>query len=187
MFGLWANTKYIVADGKMTAPTVRKVQHLDELSPEENDEQILPQGSLFKDRVFLHRKKERDLVKNLLTENLQIDDFISSNEVQSENIRLLIPLLERIQENWPEEIPEEYKRFIFNLCKVTSVASYMQVTSDESLQILQSFCERMLNVRSAQNQQQNNILSRELPALWPNLLDIMDFESSQFIPAEQND
>ena len=60
----------------------------------------------------------------------------------------------------------------------------MQVTSDESLQILQSFCERMLNVRSAQNQQQNNILSRELPALWPNLLDIMDFESSQFIPAD---
>ena len=55
--------KYIVADGKMTAPTVRKVQHLDELSPEENDEQILPQGSLFKDRVFLHRKKERDLKK----------------------------------------------------------------------------------------------------------------------------
>ena len=85
--------------------------------------------------------------------------------MQSENIRLLIPLLERIQENWPEEIPEEYKRFICNLCKATSVASYMQVTSDESLQILQSFCERMLNVRSAQNQQQNNILSRELPAL----------------------
>ena len=55
--------KYIVADGKMTAPTVRKVQHLDELSPEENDEQILSQGSLCKDRVFLHRKKERDLVK----------------------------------------------------------------------------------------------------------------------------
>ena len=62
--------KYIVADGKMTAPTIRKVQHLDELSPEDDDNQVLPQGSHFKDCVYLKRKKERELVTNLLTETL---------------------------------------------------------------------------------------------------------------------
>ena len=174
--------KYIVADGKMTAPTIRKVQHLDELSPEEDDNQVLPQGSHFKDRVYLKRKKERELVTNLLTENISIPDFIASNEIQSDNVQMLIPLLERIEENWPAEIPAEYKRLICNLCKATSVASYLQVTSDEPLQILQSFCEQTVNVRSAENQQNIKILAQELPALWPNLLDIMILESSQFLP-----
>ena len=176
--------RYIVADGKMTAPTVRKVQHLDELAPEEDDDQVLQQGSQFKDRVFLHRKKERDLVKNLLSETINIDDFIASNEIQSDNVRLIIPLLESIQENWPAGIPEEYRRFICNLCKPTSLASYMQVTSDEPLQILQSFCDQTLNVRLAQNQQNIKILAKELPALWPNLLDVMNLESSLFLPNE---
>ena len=140
--------RYIVADGKMTAPTVRKVQHLHELAPEEDDGQVLRQGSKFKDRVFLHRRKEHDLIKNLLTETITIDDFIASNDIQSENVRLIIPVLERKQENWPAGIPEEYRRFICNLCKPTSIASYMQ-----PLQILQSFCDQTLNVRLAQNQQ----------------------------------
>ena len=71
--------KYIVADGKMTAPTIRKVQHLDELSPEEDDKQVWPHGSYIKDRVYLKRKKERKLVNNLLTENISICDFSSEN------------------------------------------------------------------------------------------------------------
>ena len=121
---------------------------------------------------------------NLLTENISIHDFITSNQIQSDNVQLLIPLLERIEENWPAEIPAKYKRLICNLCKATSVASYMQVTSDEPLQILQSFCEQTLNVRSAENQQHLNILIRELPALWPNLLDIMNLECSQSLPNE---
>ena len=71
--------RYIVADGKMTAPTVHKVQHLHGLAPEEDDNQVLQQGSQFKDHVFLHRKKERDLIKNLLTETINTDDFLASN------------------------------------------------------------------------------------------------------------
>ena len=31
--------RYIVVDGKMTAPTLRKEQHLDEFAPEEKDDQ----------------------------------------------------------------------------------------------------------------------------------------------------
>ena len=71
--------KYIVADGKMTAPTIRKVQHLDELSPEEDDNQVWSQGSHIKDHVYLKRKKELELVNDLLTENISICDFSSEN------------------------------------------------------------------------------------------------------------
>ena len=178
--------KYIVADGKMTAPTLRKVKHLSELDHHEDDEQILLQGSHFKDRVFLYIKRERKLVQELLTDDLEYDAFVHSDVLQSENSRLLIPLLQRLQESWPDEIPPPYKRFICNLCKPTSVASYMQVTHDEPLAILQSFCNRVMNLRSTQHQHQLQLIAEELPAIWPNLMDIMEIECSEFLPPDMS-
>ena len=134
--------KYIVADGKMTAPTLRKVDHLSELDRNEDDENILEQGSHFKDRVFLSRKPERTLVTKLLTNDINVDEFVNSNVLQSPNSRLLIPLVEEVNENWPDHMPQPYKRFIGNLCKPTSVASFMQVTHHEPLQIRSSFCNQ---------------------------------------------
>ena len=69
------------------------------------------QGSHFDERVFLSRKPERTLVRQLLTEEIQTDDFVDSDILQSYNGRLLIPLVNRLQDNWPDEFPEVYKRY----------------------------------------------------------------------------
>ena len=153
-------------------------------APNEEDDEILEQGSHFKDRVFLYRKKERRLVQQLLTEDIDIDEFVSSADLESANSRLLVPLIQRLQLDWPDEIPEPYSRFICNLCKPTSVASFLQVTSDEPLQILRLFCEQALHIRSPEQQDKLKLILRELPALWPNLMDILEIECSEFLPDE---
>ena len=50
--------KYFVADGKSDGPTKRKVDHLKELGAADEDEGCLEQGSIYKDRVLIHRYKE---------------------------------------------------------------------------------------------------------------------------------
>ena len=129
-------------------------------------------------------KKERRLVQHLLTEDIDIDEFVSSADLESANSRLLVPLIQRLQLDWPDEIPEPYSRFICNLCKPTSVASFLQVTSDEPLQILRLFCEQALHIRSPEQQDKLKLILRELPALWPNLMDILEIECSEFLPDE---
>ena len=122
-------------------------------------------------------------MRTLLTEEIGADEFISSDVLQTDNSQLLIPLIERIQENWPEEIPKPYSRFIANIAKPTSVASYMQVTHDEPLTILKLFCAQKLNL-SALNQDKVHLITKELPALWPNLMDILEIEKTQFLPID---
>ena len=76
----------------------------------DEDTTVLEQGSMFDARVFLSRKPERTLVRLLLTEDISSDDFVDSDVLQSVNGRLLIPLVTRMLENWPDEIPAAYKR-----------------------------------------------------------------------------
>ena len=59
--------KYLVADGKADGPVKRRVDHLGELDHAEEDEEVLPQASHFKDRVFLSEIRERKMVLDLLT------------------------------------------------------------------------------------------------------------------------
>ena len=77
----------------------------------DEDSSVLEQGSHFDERVFLSRKPERTLVRQLLTDEIQPDDFVDSDMLQSDNGRLLIPLVDRLQENWPDGFPEVYKRY----------------------------------------------------------------------------
>ena len=51
---------------------------MEELDREDGDMTPMGQGSHFKDRVFLSMKQERDLVKNLLTDEISVDDFTES-------------------------------------------------------------------------------------------------------------
>lgn len=144
----------------------------------------MEQGSLFDARVFLFRKCERQLVQRLLTEDISPDEFVQSDVLRSENSHILLPLVERIRDNWPDEIPQPYSRFIGNVCKPTSVAGYMQVTHDEPLLHLRAFCEQNLNLRSSANKEKLQLMAKELPAFWPNLMEIMELENSQYLPQE---
>ena len=51
--------EYLVADGKFTGPTTRKVSHLKELDSAPGDTEVLQQGSQFKDWIFLSGAEER--------------------------------------------------------------------------------------------------------------------------------
>ena len=125
---------YIVGDGKTDRPRKRKVEHLKELDAAEEDESTLCQGSFFQDRVFLSVSKERKLVCGLLTDNVSPDDFLESDDMNSENGEMILSLVQRLSLTWPDEFPNVYKRFLGNISKYTSVAGYLQVLSAEPLQ-----------------------------------------------------
>ena len=181
------NPKYLVCDGKTDGPTKRKVEHLHELDTPEHDESPLCQGSLFEDRVFLSEKSERTLVCQLLTDSLSAQDFTDLDTITSQNGKLVVDLVEWISASWPDEIPQPYKRFLGNICKLSSVAGFLQVLSSEPLDYLQQFCLQSLDVRSAGHSDKQKQLAQEMPALWPNLVDILNLEGTNYLPEAVSD
>ena len=176
--------KYIVCDGKTEGPTKRKVNHLHELDAPEDDESPLPQGSRFEDRVFLFENRERKLVCNLLTDVITMEEFLQSDIVLSSNGQLVKNLIERISQTWPDEIPKPYKEILANISKNTSVAGYLQVLSNEPLNNLAEFCLQSLDIRAAENSEIQKEIGGEMPALWPNLVEILNLEHLDFLPGD---
>ena len=172
--------KYIVCDGKMDGPT--KVLHLHELDNPELDESPLCQGSLFGDRVFLCENKERKKVCSLLTDAITMEEFLDSDAMQSINGKLVFNLVERISLERPDRMPMPYKQLLANICKISSVAGFLQVLSAEPLDHLEQFCLQTLDVRAAVNAEAQRTIKEEMPALWPNLVDILNLEHLQFLP-----
>jgi hypothetical protein len=71
---------HIVADGKSDGPTSRKVQLLKEFGHEEDDADCLPQGSTYKDRLFLPAYDERQSLCHLLSNLFIPFNLISKND-----------------------------------------------------------------------------------------------------------
>ena len=174
--------KYVVCDGKTDGPTKRKVEHLHELDSADHDDSCLCQGSFFEDRVFLAEKSERALVCQLLTDVVSFEEFVESEAISSPNGRLVVDLVERLSLCWPEEIPKSYKRLLGNICKISSVAGFLQVSSQEPLELLKQFCNESLDVRSAANSEMQKRIAEEMPALWPNVIDVLNLENSKYLP-----
>jgi hypothetical protein len=122
--------KYLLADGKSDGPTKRKVEHLKELGTAEEDTGCLPQGSFHKDRVFTSVTAERQATCQVITGTLSVGDFLTDPGIETENGRLVVGLINRIAATWGDEIPKEYKKFMANICKQSSVAGLLQVTSN---------------------------------------------------------
>ena len=175
---------YIVCDGKTDGPSKRKTEHIQELDRSERDDSVLRQGTFFTDRVFLSENRERKLVCRLLTDSLSYADFLESEEISTQNGLMVKTLVERVSIDWPDDMPKPYKRLIGNISKYSSVAGFLQVTGPEPLDILEAYCQEMLDLRSAANSDKQKIISSELPALWPNMLDILNLEKKNFLPAD---
>ena len=111
-------------------------------------------------------------------------DFLAENALETENGQLVFVLIDRIAASWPENIPKEYKRLIANICKQTSVAGLLQVTSNTALEYLESFCNETLDVRSVVEIGKLGFLKQQLPAFWPMLTDILDLEGKKYLPAD---
>ena len=176
---------YLVCDGKTDGPSKRQVSHIDELDRYEEDENVLCQGSFFQDRVFLSENRERKMICSLLTKNVSIEDFIQSDDISSANGILVKDLVERVSVSWPDDdLPKPYHRFIANISKYTSVAGYLQVTGPEALDILTRFCQDNLDLRCVENKEMQKKVASELPALWPNIVDILKLERTNYLPAD---
>ena len=175
---------YIVCDGKTDGPTKRKVEHLQELDRAEGDDSVLCQGSLFQDRVFLSQRCERQLICRMLTEDISVDEFLESDDISSENGILIATLVGRLSVSWLDELPKPYKRFLANISKYSSVAGFLQVLSMQTLDLLSDFCHRRLDIRSAVNSLKQKQVAEELPALWSNLINILNLENSDYLPED---
>ena len=172
--------KYIVGDAKLC--NMKKL--VNELGPKGGDRIVLSRGSKYKDRLFLGNKKERTTFLEFLSENIDIDNLLNSSELKSENSKLLTRLLARVTRTFPENLPAPYKKIITNICKNSSVSGLLQVTREESLDILEDFSNQTIDLRSLPHQEKLSQISEELPAFWPNLLHIMDLEGTKFLPED---
>ena len=96
---------YIVCDGKSIGPAKRKVNHLTELDRAEDDDTPLLQRPKFPDRMFLNRKAERDFVKNLVTEQLSMQEFLRS-DINTVNGQMIYNLVSRLARANQDELSE---------------------------------------------------------------------------------
>ena len=68
-----------------------------ELDKAEEDDEVLPQGSVSSQRVFINRRQELDMVIQLLDAQITMDDFVESQVITSDNGMLLQQFVDRIR------------------------------------------------------------------------------------------
>ena len=53
----------LYVDGICLAPTNRRTKHLSELEPHETNTSVLPEATNFRERVFIHEKSDRKVMR----------------------------------------------------------------------------------------------------------------------------
>ena len=77
-----------------------------------------------------------------------------------------------------------YKTFLSNVCKETSVAGLLQVTSKEPLVLLRKFCQGDLDFSKITSSASLSLLREEIPPFLQILEDIRKEEKSNFLPPD---
>ena len=111
--------------------------------------------------------------------SLRYQQFVQSESISSPNGNLVVELAQRISLSSPDDIPKPYKRLLGNICKISSVAGFLQILTSESLEILEEYCNQSLDLRSAEHAAKQKMIREEMPALWPNLIDILNLGKCQ--------
>ena len=163
-------------------PQFKKMGDIKELSPHPQDSNILSQGSYFDDRVFLSKKSERKLMTNLVLGTITSEEFLIG-DIESENGKLILNLVERINSQY-KEVPTEYLNLISELSKATSVSGYLQVTCSEALDLLESFSKGNIDLLSVNERNKLQFLQKEVPAFWRVLHSILLLENTKFMPTD---
>ena len=171
--------EYLILDGKQLGPGKKEVEHLEEFDRHPEDDNTLKQGSKFENRVFLKSKNDRTLLGNLADGRMNIRDFPRNNlNLQpSTNWYLVINLVNHIHEKFRDEeekLPVCYRKLLSNLSKNTSVSGFLQPTCPESLDILDRFCKKQLNIRLAESNQDLQLVMSEFPG--------QNLEDREFLP-----
>ena len=175
---------YFVGDGKCLGPLQKKFTGLNikELSSHPDDSTVLEQGSKFSERTLLASKKERDLICNLLTGNEEMESFVNSGCIKSENGKMVQDLVRFIQAKWPLKIPEQFITFLADISKSSSIAGLLQVRSSKPLTFLKQFCLEQLDIRSPAESRKLDIINSEIPTFWPQLVSICELNKSKYPP-----
>ena len=131
-----------------------QVDHLSELKPCDQSP-VLPQGSHHQDRVFISSKREREIVTQLLTHYITVDEFLNSSVLHSENINLVKTLVADVAQRNGREIPAPYKNLICNVSKGSSARALLQCTraGRDVLLHLRNFCLLQLEIVDISNQE----------------------------------
>ena len=173
----WINT-----DGKCTGPATRRVKNIQELEQHRDGQQVWEQSTKFKDRVFLPDFKERSQVCELVNGDITFEDFLMSEDITSQNGLMVSDLVTYLSEEYEEEIPRPFSKFLSNIAKGTSVRGLLQVNSELPLEYLKSYCEESLNIRDAMHIEKLRLVRSELPAFWSILDSICILEKKSFLP-----
>lgn len=117
-----------------------------------------------------------------------MEDFIKIEEM-SENGKLIQNILSRINEKYPSKIPRPYAKLVVAVSTPSAVAGFLQPNSPDPLNFLEEFCQlnqinQTSNFRTPENIEKFKILSAELPALWPILVSICEFEKVNKFPTD---
>ena len=110
-------------------------------------------------------KKERTEVLNLLSGKSDMNQFIRSSEIKSENGKLIQNLIKFVQEKYPLRILHEYSNFLADVCKPSAVAGYLQVRREKPLILLKKYFKELINLRHCSNISNLSLIEMELPAL----------------------
>ena len=182
--GCGETPELLLCDAKAAGPQLDKVAHLSELEPHSQDSNVLDAGSTFKDRVFLFKKKERSLTKQLVDGDISPQDFVSSRNITTESGILIKNMVSRLISDFGE-VPSAYKYWLEDLLKPTSVSGYIQVTSREGLEIIEAVANKTLDLRSLNEIERTKELQKQAPPLFQALSEILKVENdSQWLPQD---
>ena len=126
--------------------------------------------------------RERQLVCSLLTGTISLDEFCAENFTSDEGKK--VQELVRRLNSTAGSLSQAYKRFLANICKGTSVAGLLQVTSKEPLKTLKKFCLKELDIGNIAHSSSLILLRREIPPMLDMLEQIRKEEETNFLPAD---
>ena len=166
-------------------PLSTKTENIKEFGPHPDDQVPLEQSTLYEDRIFLKNPRERRLVIQLITEEISPTQFLTCL-FESENGQMIFKLVKRVFEDF-QHIPKEYLLFLADLSKVTSVTGYLQITSHKVLEVLEDFLNGTIDIFSANQKPNLELIRKELPALWKSVYSIIMLEKSRHLKSDMKD
>ena len=180
--------KFFTGDGTSIAPLQRKMKGLNikEISSHPDDKSSLQQGSNHRDRVFLSDPKERSQVSSFLTnKDVEIKKFLStSTSNKSEEFMIIFNIIKKFESC--DSLPDPYIKLLSEATKNIATAGILQVRNRGVLKILREFCLKQVNIRAVENEHLLSQIRAELPAIWPLILSILNYENSTFLPIPVN-
>ena len=142
----------------------------------------MKQGGFFEDRTFIPNYRDRQMIADLVTSEMDMEDFLGV-KLQSTGAQLVTDVVRRLAQT-EDVLPDCYTRLFANISKETPVAGLLQVTKKEPLLILMSFAREQIDLSNARNLKDLKMLKNEIPPFWDMVESILKHEKLRFLPKD---